>query len=129
MKTFFGYLIERETSTVALFRKANDGYQVLVGYKDDEGIWVLPGGGKNQGENDKQTAKRETDEETGMKVNKLHYLGAKDKHHFFASLTNTSKTPHGNDDLDKAKWVSINKLPQMAYDHDKWIQKGLERIK
>ena len=46
----------------------NDQEQVLLIERSDNGLWSLPGGGQDIGENIERTAVRETLEETGIQI-------------------------------------------------------------
>ncbi|WNM70333.1 NUDIX hydrolase [Myxococcus phage Mx1] len=64
---------QRSVSTVAIFN--SDGF-LLMGQRNDTGKWNCPGGKSEPGESPEEAAKRETAEETGLKINGLTYLGA-----------------------------------------------------
>lgn len=48
---------------------------ILLQHRTDEDNWCIPGGVMEIGESFKQTAKRETYEETGLEVNELKLFG------------------------------------------------------
>lgn len=53
-------------SVTAVVRNAQGS--ILLIHKTDNGLWALPGGGHDVGENVEQTVVREVDEETGIAV-------------------------------------------------------------
>ena len=53
----------------------NDEGQVLLIERSDNGLWSLPGGGQDIGENIEQTAVRETLEETGVQIQVTGLVG------------------------------------------------------
>ena len=53
----------------------NDQQQVLLIERPDNGLWSLPGGGQDIGENVEKTAVRETLEETGVKIQVTGLVG------------------------------------------------------
>ncbi len=53
----------------------DDRDQVLLIERHDNGLWALPGGGQELGENIEQTAVRETLEETGIRIEVSGLIG------------------------------------------------------
>jgi ADP-ribose pyrophosphatase YjhB (NUDIX family) len=53
----------------------NDHDEVLLIQRTDNGLWALPGGGQEIGENIAQTAVRETLEETGVRTDVVGLVG------------------------------------------------------
>lgn len=52
-----------------------NGSKILMGKRRDSGKWTLPGGHVEKGESYKEGARRELEEETGIKSDKLETLG------------------------------------------------------
>jgi 8-oxo-dGTP diphosphatase len=93
-----------------------------------KGCWAFPGGFMNMDETTEQCAIRELEEETGLKVNNLHQIGAYSKVDrdprgrtvtvAYLAIIVAPLEVKGQDDASEAKWFSINALPPLAFDHD-----------
>ncbi|MDT0676903.1 NUDIX hydrolase [Autumnicola musiva] len=112
----------------------NDLFKVLlIQRKKDpfKGEWALPGGFIEEGEELEEAAKRELKEETGVEVNSLEQINAFGK---------PGRDPRGRmisiaflcriyceedlkpgDDASEAKWFELDKLPELAFDHNEII--------
>ena len=105
----------------------NERDEILMiqrGYGKEKGLWSLPGGQRDRGENLKSTAVRETLEETGirMSADKLYY---KSEHHSFEIWRGRKLGGHlkvqKRECLD-AKWFQVDMLPHddnLAFGPDK----------
>ena len=114
---------------VLLIKRGNDPYK---------GKWAFPGGFMNIDETAEQCALRELEEETGLKDIRLEQ---------FYTFTDVNRDPRervisvafygmaklseikGNDDAIDAQWVSLDEIPNLAFDHDLMLKKALEKIK
>lgn len=112
---------------VLLIQRGNDPYK---------GKWAFPGGFMNIDETAEECAIRELKEETGLKDVVLEQ---------FFTFTNINRDPRervisiafmgiaksseikGNDDAIDARWFSLNKIPDLAFDHDLILKKALEK--
>lgn len=112
---------------VLLIQRGNDPYK---------GKWAFPGGFMNIDETAEQCAIRELKEETSLKDVVLEQ---------FFTFTNINRDPRervisiafmgiaksseikGNDDAIDAQWFSLNKIPDLAFDHDLILKKALEK--
>ena len=105
--------------------------QVLLiqrGHEPFKGCWAFPGGFMNIDETTEQCAIRELEEETGLKVNSLHQVGAYSKVDrnprgrtvtvAYLAIIEAPVEVLGQDDAAKAQWFPINALPPLAFDHE-----------
>ena len=93
-----------------------------------KGCWAFPGGFMNMDETTEQCAIRELQEETGLKVNYLHQVGAYSKVDrdprgrtitvAYLVIIDAPVEVKGQDDAAKAQWFPINNLPPLAFDHE-----------
>lgn len=114
---------------ILLIKRKNDPY------KD---YWSLPGGFLEDKEPLEEGAKRELEEETGLKIASLEQLkafGAPDRDPrgrtiSIAFLGETSKKEEvsGKDDAKEAKWFDSETLPELGFDHDEIIATALKRL-
>ena len=104
---------------VLLIERGNEPYK---------GYWAFPGGFLNMDETTEQCAIRELEEETGMKIGKVHQIGAYSKVDrdprgrvisvVYLAIIDKPVEVKGQDDATKAQWWPINSLPSLAFDHD-----------
>ena len=93
-----------------------------------KGCWAFPGGFMNMDETTEQCAIRELEEETGLKVNNLHQIGAYSKVDrdprgrtvtvAYLAIIDAPLAVKGLDDAAEAQWFSINALHPLAFDHN-----------
>ena len=118
-----------------------EGQEVLfIQRKNDpfKNLWALPGGFLEKDEVLEEGAKRELEEETGLKVQTLHQIGIFDAIKrdprgrtisvAFFGFPGASSIIKGNDDANDAKWFNINNLPELAFDHEDILKKALETM-
>ena len=104
---------------VLLIQRGNDPYK---------GHWAFPGGFLNMDETTEQCAIRELEEETGLKLEKVHQIGAYSKVDrdprgrtisvAYLAIVKEPLEVKGQDDAANAKWFPVNALPPLAFDHD-----------
>ena len=92
-----------------------------------KGAWAFPGGFMNMDETTEQCAIRELEEETGLKVAKVHQIGAYSKVDrdprgrtitvAYLAIIDSPENVIGQDDAAKAEWFPITELPHLAFDH------------
>jgi len=118
---------------IVLLKTLNQTFILLIQRKHQpfQNCWALPGGFIEMNETLEQSALRELNEETGIKINSLTQ---------FATYGNPGRDPRGRtvsvvyytllvkkievkagDDASKAKWFSISEMPPLAFDHNKII--------
>lgn len=116
--------------------------QVLLierGFDPFKGCWAFPGGFLNMDETTEQCAIRELEEETGLKVNELHQIGAYSKVNrdprgrtitvAYLAIIDASVAVTGRDDAAKAQWFPIDALPPLAFDHEDIMQDAITLFK
>ena len=97
------------------------------GYDPYKGCWAFPGGFMNMDETTKQCAIRELKEETGLKVDTIHQIGAYSKVDrdprgrtitvAYLAIIDKPVDVTGQDDAAKAEWWPLSALPELAFDH------------
>lgn len=116
--------------------------KVLLIERGDEpfkGCWAFPGGFMNMDETTEQCAIRELEEETGLKVNEVHQIGAYSKVDrdprgrtvtvAYLAIVDVSMTVKGQDDAAKAQWFLLTALPELAFDHDEIMRDAIRKYK
>lgn len=104
-------------------------------YKDK---WAFPGGFMNIDETIEECAKRELEEETGLKASSVEQ---------FYTFTDVNRDPRervitvahyalvrleevkGGDDARSAQWFAMNEIPSLAFDHDRILRMAVNRLK
>ncbi len=106
-------------------------------YDPYKGLWALPGGFMKDEEPLEDGAKRELEEETGLKVENLEQIrayGTPDRDprgrtvsiSFWGELKDKVEVK-GNDDAELAKWHDVEKLPKLAFDHDLIVKEAFQK--
>lgn len=104
-------------------------------YKDK---WAFPGGFMNIDETIEECAKRELEEETGLKttsVEQFHTFSDVNRdprervitvaHYALVRLEEVK----GGDDARSAQWFAMNEIPSLAFDHDRILRMAVNRLK
>ncbi|MBR9691782.1 NUDIX hydrolase [Candidatus Woesearchaeota archaeon] len=105
-----------------------------------KGKFALPGGFVHINENLEHGAKRELEEETGVKnilLKKLHAFGnvGRDPRGrvvtipFLALIAGEKVKLHASTDAELAKWQSFYRLPELAFDHKKILDNALSHLR
>jgi 8-oxo-dGTP diphosphatase len=115
---------------------------LLVQRKHDPfaGCWAFPGGFVDVGETPQEAARRELEEETGLKnvfLEQLHTFGdpARDPREHVVSVAHyglvnvCGHRARAADDARDAAWFRVLRPPPLAFDHDKILQMAYERLK
>ena len=116
--------------------------KVLLIQRDDEphkGCWAFPGGFMNMDETTEQCAIRELEEETGLKVNEIHQVGAYSKVDrdprgrtvtvAYLAIVDAEMDVTGLDDAANAQWWPLSALPQLAFDHNEIMKDAMDVLK
>ena len=108
------------------------------GIEPYKGHWAFPGGFLNMDETALQGAKRELYEETGLKDAYIHQFHAfsevnrdpRDRVITIAyyALVRIREVKAG-DDAAKAQWFPLDKVPPLAFDHDKILRKATNELR
>ena len=111
---------------------------VQRGIEPYKGRWALPGGFLRMDETALQGAKRELEEETGLKDAYIHQ---------FHTFTDPNRDPRervitiayyalvrisevrGGDDAAKAEWWNLDDIPPLAFDHDRILSQATQELR
>jgi 8-oxo-dGTP diphosphatase len=129
------------TVDALVYVEENGTFSVLLiqrGIEPFKGKWALPGGFVNMDELLETACKRELEEETGLKVDKMTQFKTfdainRDPRHRTISVVFSAQLPEkakvkGNDDAASAKWFPVNSLPEMAFDHREILAEFFKKI-
>jgi len=108
--------------------------------KPFEGQWALPGGFVRVKETLEQAARRELEEETGLKeiyLEQLYTFGdiGRDPRErvitvtYYALVNLEGHDVRASTDARNAAWFSVNDLPELAFDHEMILNAAHERLK
>jgi 8-oxo-dGTP diphosphatase len=130
------------TVDLVIFALRDWELQVLLirrGVPPFEGRWALPGGFVRQGESLEHAARRELEEETGVRdvyLEQLYTFGDADRDPrgrivtvaYYALLTGEAAPLKAGTDAGAAAWMPARKHPPLAFDHDRILTYALERL-
>ncbi len=112
------FVKEEETTFVLLIQRGREPFLHQ---------WALPGGFINLDETLEEACKRELEEETGFKAERMTQFKTydaihRDPRHRTISVVHYAELKEkqpvkGSDDAAEAKWFSLDDLPQLAFDH------------
>lgn len=105
-----------------------------------KGKWALPGGFVKENEPLEDAAKRELKEEAGVRnvyLEQLYTFGNPERDPrtrvitvaYFALVPTDTISLSAATDVSEAQWFPIKNLPELAFDHKKIIQTGVERLR
>lgn len=133
----YTYKYPRPALTVdsIVFSKENNSTFVLLIQRGNEPFkdkWALPGGFVNMDELLETACRREMEEETGLKMDKMKQFKAfdaidRDPRHrtisvVFSAELSQKQEVKGGDDATHAKWFSLSELPELAFDHQQILE-------
>jgi 8-oxo-dGTP diphosphatase len=141
----FRYEFERPALTVdiVVFALDEEGLQVMLIERDlepFEGRWALPGGFVRVDETLDEAARRELQEETGLRDIYLEQLytfsglGRDPRERvvtvaYYALVNLGGHDVQASTDARNAAWFNIDELPDLAFDHDQILETALERLR
>ena len=116
---------------VLLIRRGNEPFK---------GKWALPGGFMDMDEDAETCARRELEEETGLKVVNFEHLYAfsdvdRDPRYrvvsiaYYALVRWEDCKVKAGDDADRAQWFPLSGIPPLAFDHRRILQMAADRLK
>lgn len=129
------------TSDCVIFGFDGVAIKVLLiqrGIEPYKGKWAFPGGFMQIDETIEECAKRELEEETGLKASSVEQ---------FYTFTDVNRDPRervitvahyalvrleevkGGDDARSAQWFAMNEIPSLAFDHDRILRMAVNRLK
>lgn len=122
-------------------RITDSGREILLirrGGEPFRNCWALPGGFIELDESLEESARRELLEETGLTVDRLVQIQAfgavnrdpRTRVISIAWLATVSgpQSVRAGDDAAQVAWFSVNRLPELAFDHAEIIAAGLKRL-
>jgi 8-oxo-dGTP diphosphatase len=131
------------TADVAVFTVRNDELQVLLikrAVKPFQGEWALPGGFVGPDEDLQAAAARELQEESGVSgvyLEQLFTFGEPKRDPrervitvaYYALIPSDTVELKAASDAEGVAWFSVDKLPELAFDHDEILEMALDRLK
>lgn len=139
-RDFFRPLV---TVDVVIFTLRENDLQVLLVRRRNPpfaGMWAIPGGFVEEDEPLEAAARRELEEETGVRdvpMEQLHTFGdpGRDPRGRVITVAYLSTVPPGllspraGDDAAEVRWWSMNALPPLAFDHDRILSCARHRLR
>ena len=128
------------TDCIVFTREENDFKILLIQRRNEpcKGQWAFPGGFMNIDETAEEAARRELQEETGLRIDKLFQIGAFTKVDrdprervitiAFYTFVEVPQTVNGGDDAARAEWFPLKHLPILAFDHADILAKACQII-
>jgi len=127
-----------QTASVALFRRNNNRFEVLLGQRGKEpskGQYCLPGGHIMKNEEILTGALRELKEETNVCADSLTFVTKRsreknnpDTDYVFAAFVPENIEVKAGSDNKITQWTPISALPPVAFDDDKYIIIALAKL-
>ncbi len=127
--------------SIVFTKEDNSTFVLLIqrGREPFKNKWALPGGFVNIDELLETACRRELEEETGLKVDKMEQFKAfdaidRDPRHrtisvVFSAEISEKQEVKGGDDAAHAKWFSISELPELAFDHQQILEEFFDLSK
>ena len=130
------------TVDVLLFTIRDERLQLALikrGIAPHLGSWALPGGFVRIEEELEEAARREIEEETGVRdvfLEQLYTFGAPDRDPrsrvitvaYYALVPSEHLMLRADTDASDASWFDVDALPELAFDHAEIVRVGVERL-
>ncbi len=143
MSYTYKYAKPAVTADCVVFALDEEDLKVLLiqrGQEPFKGQWALPGGFAEVGESLEDTARRELEEETGLKNVFLEQLYTFSKPErdprehvitvaYYALVNLADHEVHASTDASNAAWFGIDDIPALAFDHDAILTTAHERLR
>ena len=129
------------TTDCVIFGFDGSELQVLLierGIEPFKGKWAFPGGFLNMDETAGEGALRELKEETGLENAYIEQFNTysdpgRDPRERVITIAHYAlvriQEVQGGDDAAKAQWFPIDKVPQLAFDHDKILRDAMRKLR
>ncbi len=131
------------TADIVIFTIKDNDLKVLLikrGVAPFKDKWALPGGFVHLDESLEQAAKRELEEETGVKtayLEQLYTFGNPERDPrgrvitvaYFVLIKSEQQKLRASTDASDARWFSAYKFPQLAFDHQEILEYAIKRLK
>ena len=129
------------TADTVIFGFDGEALNVLLvkrGVAPFKGKWALPGGFLRMNETINQCAQRELTEETSFPEIYMEQFGVfsevnRDPRGRVITTAFYALTPlrevHGGDDAAEAKWFPLDRIPALAFDHDRILRVATNRLR
>ncbi len=132
------------TADAVIFTVDQDDVKVLLikrAHYPDEGKWAIPGGFIDIDEDLEDAARRELEEETGLRdvefLEQFHTFGKPDRDPrervitvaYYGVVPPDKTDVRAGDDAASAAWFSIQDLPELAFDHTVVLGMAYERLR
>jgi len=133
MTDLFGRDGKRPTvacDTVVLTMKEGEMCVLLIvrGHDPYKGLYALPGGFMEWDESCEEGARRELQEETGLRVDEIDLIGVFSKPGrdprgtivsvaYLTVIEPEKAQIQAGDDAAQAEWVKVSQIPKLAFDH------------
>jgi 8-oxo-dGTP pyrophosphatase MutT (NUDIX family) len=132
-----GEEIVRAAGGVVVRRTDRGDIEVALVHRPSYDDWTFPKGKRVAGEGDKQTAKREVEEETGLacrldrRIGKVEYRDRKDrpKTVVYWLMTPIGGTFRPSAEVDEMRWVRIGQAGNLlTYPHDRALLEAAAKL-
>jgi 8-oxo-dGTP diphosphatase len=131
------------TVDIVIFTIQDDELKVLLvkrGLEPFKDKWAIPGGFVRIQESLEEAAKRELEEETGVRdvyLEQLYSFGEPRRDPrgrvitvaYMALISSEKINLKASTDVSEVKWFSIKEVPQLAFDHRKILDYSLKRLR
>lgn len=143
MKYCYKYPHPAVTTDCVVFGFDGSGLSILLiqrGIEPFKGKWALPGGFIHMDETAEEGARRELEEETGVKdifIEQLQAFSGVDRDPrervitiaFCALVRQKDYNVIGGDDAAEARWFPLDDVPELAFDHETILKYAQEHLR